>query len=248
LPDSAPFSSYSSSHFQNLRKSMIAYRSLSVSQNKRRTLFAWTRQSHYVLCQMQLVSRRWRDIRKPITPVCISSTVTVTEMHWLLQGNTNFGIPNKGNLTDTYFTQYMAVWDKLALAHVSRCRRHVNDESVLAAAHGNPSTSTHWTASRTDNPQGKQIRTYHLQLRKGYSQGTATVDCKFVAGYCIKSWMNLTFGADCCRRMKRDSLEVARHISTICMNGHWRINIVHDSRHFNTDVVLMFGLGVSVGI
>jgi hypothetical protein len=42
-----------------------------------------------------------------------SSTVLVTAMHWLLQGNTNFGIWNEGNLTDVYFKQSIALRDKL---------------------------------------------------------------------------------------------------------------------------------------
>jgi hypothetical protein len=53
--------------------------------------------------------RRWQGIRMYNTPVCISSTVFITETHWLLRDNTNFVIWNEGNLTDVYLKEIIAV-------------------------------------------------------------------------------------------------------------------------------------------
>jgi hypothetical protein len=40
--------------------------------------------------------------------------------------------------------------------------------------------------------------------------------------------------------MRQDSLGVAQTISTICINGHWKIHMLHDICCFNADFVLMF--------
>jgi hypothetical protein len=113
-------------------------------------------------------------------------------------------------------------------AYVGRSAGDVEDENVLFAVKGNPSISTHWIASRNGILQVQHgVSSTKLKwtpiiysLYKGYRQGTTIVVWKFFLCYCLKSWMNLTFLTEYCGRMRKDPLEVAQQVFTICTNWH----------------------------
>jgi hypothetical protein len=84
-------------------------------------------------------------------------------------------------------------------ARVDRDRRDVDEEEyVVVAAHGKPSTSKRRIASHTGIPQSTVQRVLHENQMHHLSfttctWATATVVYNSVAGYCIQSWMKLTF-------------------------------------------------------
>jgi hypothetical protein len=85
-------------------------------------------------------------------------------MQLLLRGKSDFGIRNVGSLADVYFKQCMQFKINRTLmpaAHVARGRPDVDDEKMLVAVLGNPSTSTRRIASRTGIPESTVWRVLH---------------------------------------------------------------------------------------
>jgi hypothetical protein len=77
------------------------------------------------------------------TPMCILSSVFVTETKWLLRGNTKFGMRREGGLVRQCLQLLLVAVD------------------VLVAVHDNPSTSMGRIAPRTGIPQSTVWRAPH---------------------------------------------------------------------------------------
>jgi hypothetical protein len=118
---------------------------------------------------------------------------SVAANHLLLQGNTQLRLPERrqpdGRVIPAGHRNLRETGKLMRAAYVGPDRRDAdNEENVLVAVYGNPSNSTRRITPRTDIPRSTAWR-----VLQPYSQGTATGVCNCVAGYCIKSWMILTF-------------------------------------------------------
>jgi hypothetical protein len=90
-------------------------------------------------------------------------------------------------------------------------------------------------------PCANQMHPYHLQPVQRLHPGDCNCRLQLCRWIPHKVAERPDVCIEYCLRTRQGSLEVAQRISTVCMNGHWRISMLRFNRHFNADLVLVFG-------